>query len=637
MANGNLPFPFPDAVSQFSVESTVLGAQDGMHSGGLVNVVTRSGTNVFHGSAFEFIRNNFIDATNFFATCTPLAPATTCTAKDTLHQNQYGGTFGGRIIRDKLFGFAAYQRLSASQSTAATKAQIPTAANLLGDFSTTDPPPGSPANTCAKPVQLVDPLTGATIPGNKYATPPTFNASSLALLKFLPKIDPSYDTGNCGFVSYAIPNQQSDNEFVTRVDWTINAKHHFYARYFIDGYQFPAFFSQSNAFLANQVSTVYPNAPAGTFYYGDKGVPRAFTEASPWQFSPNVGIAYDLNGRGTTVIRGGFELIYDQVNFFTGQRTQQNPPFATAISQSQTSTSGPISFASPWSVGQITTSPFPQPPVPTPSQAQFFPQSQYIVLPTQFKPPYTEQWTASVQHQFPHDWQMQLNYIGNHTLHDPTGTPLSPAVYVPGNWGAGGTGCPGVVTTGPAGKPAGAVGTPCSTVANQTQRFALTAANPAQGNQYLGGGGGSVLVNDIAMANYNGMIASVQHRLSSTFSMLANYTFSKCLGIADAQGDYAATNVENPNTSRSTTAPAALTSATSRTSSSSCAATSTRCPRSRLRSHNRYTRRHQCQRRGAQLLNIWTGLIHLEHRSCLRGVGQAHLLDHVVLPSPRSS
>ena len=754
MANGNLPFPFPDAVSQFSVESTVLGAQDGMHSGGLVNVVTRSGTNTFHGSAFEFIRNNFIDATNFFAT-----------SKDTLHQNQYGGTFGGRIIRDKLFGFAAYQRLSAAQSSAATKAQIPTADNLKGDFSTTDPPPGSPANTCAKPVQLVDPLTGASLPGNKYSTPPTYNASSLALMKYLPKIDPSYDTGNCGFVSYAIPNQQSDNQFVTRVDWTINPNNHFYARYFIDGYQFPAFFSSNNilittqsgnsqrvqtytmgedwtinssivnsmhvswlrrrnnrgyadsalnavsccnvnlyqgepnglqmsegkftigggtnsvshfndntvefnddltivrgkhqfvfggefvwnqlnisnayesngiftfngtfsgsgpnggtkvgdqnldflmgtlsafqqskmqqnalrapipslyfqdtyhatkqltvvagirwspewmpfdafnrgtvfnynAFLANQVSTVYPNAPAGTFYYGDKGVPRAFTEASPWQFSPNVGMAYDLNGHGTTVIRGGFELIYDQVNFFTGQRTQQNPPFATAISQAQTSTSGPMSFSSPWSVGQITTSPFPQPAVPTPSQAQYFPQSQYIVLPTQFKPPYTEQWTASVQHQFPHDWQMQLNYIGNHTLHDPTGTPLSPAIYVPGNWGAGGTGCPGVVTTGPAGKPAGAASTPCSTVANQTQRFALTVANPAQGNQYLGGGGGSVLVNDIAMANYNGMIASIQHRLSSTFSMLANYTFSKCLNIADAQGDYAATNVENPN------------------------------------------------------------------------------------------
>src|SRR5271168_3156948 len=128
MANANLPFPFPDAVSQFSVESTVLGASDGQHTGGLVNVVTRSGTNTYHGSFFEFIRNNYIDATNFFAT-----------SKDTLHQNQYGGTFGGKILRDRLFAFAGYQHRHADQSQAATQAHVPTAANLLGDFSVTAP------------------------------------------------------------------------------------------------------------------------------------------------------------------------------------------------------------------------------------------------------------------------------------------------------------------------------------------------------------------------------------------------------------------------------------------------------------------------------------------------------------------
>ena len=67
MANGNLPFPFPDAVSQFSVESTALGAQSGEHSGGLVNVVTRSGSNTYHGTAFEFIRNNYLNGNGFFS------------------------------------------------------------------------------------------------------------------------------------------------------------------------------------------------------------------------------------------------------------------------------------------------------------------------------------------------------------------------------------------------------------------------------------------------------------------------------------------------------------------------------------------------------------------------------------------
>ena len=89
-------------------------------------------------------------------------------------------------------------------------------------------------------------------------------------------------------------------------------------------------FSMS-AFLANQVSSVYPGAPAGSFFYGDPGVPRQFTQNSPWQFSPNVGISYDPRGNGKTVIRGGAELIYDEVNYFTGQRVNQNPPFATAV------------------------------------------------------------------------------------------------------------------------------------------------------------------------------------------------------------------------------------------------------------------------------------------------------------------
>jgi hypothetical protein len=751
MANGNLPFPFPDAVSQFSVESTALSAQNGMHTGGLVNVVTRSGTNSYHGSAFEFIRNNYINASNFFSS-----------TKDTLHQNQYGGTFGGRILRDKLFAFAGYQRTDSKQSQAATQAFVPTAANLAGDWSVTD---GPNCTSSKSTIQLVDPLTGAKLVGNKYPTAPIYNAQSLKLLSYLPKPDPAIDTNNCGLVKYAIPLQTSDNQFVTRVDWTINAKNNLYGRYFIDGYQAPAFFSPTNilittqsgnsqrvqsftlgeaytinskmvntahvtvlrrrnnrgyasndinasnlgidlfqgqpnglqltttnkftigggtnsvskfndntlaldddvtmlkgkhqivfggeyvrnqlnianayetngvfgfsgvysangprggtavgdpnldflmgtqgsfeqskqqqnalrgpipsvyaqdtyhatqrltmvaglrwspnfmpydyfhrgvvfnnaAFLANQTSSVYPNAPAGAFFYGDPGVSKTFTKNTPWQFSPNFGVSFDPTGSGKTVIRAGAELAFDQANWYTSQRNQQNPPFATAIKQQQTSTSAPISFSAPWSAGTITTNPFPQPQIPTPALAQFFPQSQFIVLPPQFHPSYTEQWTASVQRQFGQGWQLQVDYIGSHTVHAPMGTPLSPAIYIPGVWGAGGTGCAGVVTTGPAGKPVGAAGTPCSTVANQTQRFGLTIANPLQGNQYTGGGGGTVLINYNGMANYNGLITTIQHRLSSNFSLLANHTWSKCLSLTDAQGDYAGTNVENPN------------------------------------------------------------------------------------------
>jgi hypothetical protein len=105
-------------------------------------VVTRSGTNQWHGDAFEFIRNNYIDATNFFSA-----------SKDQLHMDQFGGTFGGRIIRDKLFGFAGYQRYTSKQLQSSSSAYVPTADNLAGNFSITDPITKS---------QLVDPVTWST-------------------------------------------------------------------------------------------------------------------------------------------------------------------------------------------------------------------------------------------------------------------------------------------------------------------------------------------------------------------------------------------------------------------------------------------------------------------------------------------
>jgi hypothetical protein len=125
MGNGNLPFPFPDAVSEFSVESTALGAQSGStHSGGLVNVVTR------------LERTSITDrALSSSATTTSTPPTSSRTTPDTLHQNQFGGTFGGPIKHNKLFAFAGYQRLKADQSTNPLEMYIPTTANLAGDWS----------------------------------------------------------------------------------------------------------------------------------------------------------------------------------------------------------------------------------------------------------------------------------------------------------------------------------------------------------------------------------------------------------------------------------------------------------------------------------------------------------------------
>ena len=97
--NLNLPLPFPDALQEFKVETSGLAAQYGFHSSGAVNAVTKAGTNEYHGDLFEFLRNGAANARNAFAL-----------TNDGLKRNQFGGTVGGPIIRNKLFFFAGEQR-----------------------------------------------------------------------------------------------------------------------------------------------------------------------------------------------------------------------------------------------------------------------------------------------------------------------------------------------------------------------------------------------------------------------------------------------------------------------------------------------------------------------------------------------
>jgi hypothetical protein len=717
MTNINLPFPFPDAVAEFSVESTDLGASQGLHPGGLVNVVTKSGTNQYHGTAFEFIRNNFIDADNFFSV-----------KKDTLHQNQYGGVFGGPIIHNRLFAFAGFQHTKSDQSAADTKAYIPTAAMQTGDFSV-DLGGSCPGGS----IRLVNPWTGAALAGDKLDTTEyPLNTAALALLKYFPTTsDP------CGLYTFAIPNQTEENQFVTRVDWTINQKHSAYGRYFRDYYQHPSFYSPTdilitdssgnfetvqglalgetwvptsrlvnsahatitlrdiqrgpaaeginadtigvnayqsagnylpitagasgskwtiyngapaffaenttsftddvswmigrhqlgfggeftrsefnenniyqgngsfafsgvfseygptqagaagtgedanldfltgalssysqsapqldalrapiptlyamdtyhaskklvltggvrwdpeyfptdrygrgstfnfNNFVNGVQSSTYVNAPAGSLYWGDPGVPKAFTNGSLAQFSPRMGITYDPTGTGKTVFRLGGSMVYDLVCFFMGQNMNENPPFSVA--SSTVPVGQPLAFSAPWSNGSVTVNPFPRPAVP--AHNSVFPLGgQYIILANHFHPPLMTQYTASVQQELGRNWQLQADFIGNRTSHNSYSYPMNDSVYIPGS----------------------------STPSNAAARYYLTLQNPTWGPYYAGGGSKSEYVLTGANASYQGLIMTIQHR-SSNFVFMSNYTYSHCIDVEDSQGDTEGATVQNPN------------------------------------------------------------------------------------------
>lgn len=227
-SNVNMPFPFPDALQEFNVQTSALPAQYGEHPGGVVNVVTKAGSNQFHGDLFDFLRNGDLNARGFFAT-----------SRDSLKRNQFGGTVGGPIRRDKLFFFAGYQGTPVRSNPPSTISYVPTSPVAQGDFSAIE------AATCVSTgaKTLKDPVTAQPFPGNQIPVS-RFDPSAVKLLQYLPA-----SASPCGTVTYGIPANTSDNQIIGRADWAISAKHNFFGRYFVDGYNLPASFSSSNALV----------------------------------------------------------------------------------------------------------------------------------------------------------------------------------------------------------------------------------------------------------------------------------------------------------------------------------------------------------------------------------------------------
>jgi len=211
--NMNLPFPNPDALQEFNLQTTSMSAQYG-GGAAVVNIVTKSGTNALHGSAFEFFRNGAMNARNFFAP-----------TQDTLKRNQFGGTIGGPIKKDSLFFFGTYQgtRLRTAPSGAITF--VPTAAERNGDFSMTT-------------TALVNPTTRTPYPGNQIPVS-SFSGPSKYFLQKIPLPNgPGQQVTYLGAVS-----RPNDDQFMSKLDW-VRGKHQVSGRYFYTKFNGPPDFSQ---------------------------------------------------------------------------------------------------------------------------------------------------------------------------------------------------------------------------------------------------------------------------------------------------------------------------------------------------------------------------------------------------------
>jgi hypothetical protein len=710
MTNINLPFPFPDALQEFSVDTNALPARNGSQPGGVVNIVTKSGTNEFHGDLFEFLRNGDLNARNYFGT-----------THDFLKRNQFGGTIGGRIIKDKLFFFGGYQGTRINNVSPSSIAYVPTAAELAGDFSIAESPVCQSSRTTR---QIKNPGTGALITdtANVFSSGLSYDPAALKLAAMLPT------TANpCGQVTYSTPSIQDEDQGVGRIDWVQSSKHSLFGRYFRTVYTQPAFFDPANVlvtgspgnqegvhaftlgdtytfspttvnsfhatftrrtdfrgpnsnffnardlginittlvpddfrltvsnggfsvgcgtcspahlnintyqfaddvdlirgrhhiglgvdyirtqnniltgylqngsfsfngvasgdpildfltgtmsgfsqslpqqptirmsipalyvqdvfkatdhltinaglrwepnlwpydyhnrgaafsfdnFLNGIHSSVYPNAPAGVLYIGDKGIPRSFANNRYNNFSPRFGVAYDPKGDGRQIIRAGAGIMYDYGELYTSQRLASDPPFVNEI---DLTTSKPGGFSNPWTTGYSYPGGNPFPPV-----GNYFPQyALWIVLPQNLKPTTLYQWNATYQRQFGTDWLASITYMGNKTAHLWTGEELNPAIYSPSVCAEFTKGC---------------------TTSNTNQRKLLNQLNPSQG-QYFGN---LDVLDDGANATYNAALISIQKRLSRGVTFLANYTWSHCISDADFAGDIAGPGYMNPTNRR---------------------------------------------------------------------------------------
>ena len=311
--NTGMNFPPPDAVQEFRLLTSNFDAEFGRNSGSQATVVARAGTNAIHGDVWEFVRNDALNARNFFASTVPA-----------IKENQYGGAVGGPIKRDKAYFFGSYQGLRNRPQGVANETLVPSAAERNGDF--TDLLPGT---VLSNPV---NPNTGApfTTPGgapcvaNNIIDPSCITTPSQNLLKYVP-VSPS------GSVTSLGSSPVNTEMYLGRIDLNLSSKQSVFGHVFVDhnagisafgsgsnlaGYNSAVTPAETDSIALNETYTFRPNLvnqvvvaflrTSSTFHETRTDVPSQEGINMP-QYSPNGTTGVTVNG-SFNLQGGGFNL-----------------------------------------------------------------------------------------------------------------------------------------------------------------------------------------------------------------------------------------------------------------------------------------------------------------------------------------
>jgi Carboxypeptidase regulatory-like domain len=297
LTNVNAPFPFPDALQEFSIQTSNYSAEFGQSAGAVVNIITKAGTNKFHGALFEFLRNGYFNARPYFAT-----------VADNLHRNQFGGTVGGPVIIPHLSTgkatqfFFGYQRTQLRQNSNANTSVLPTLAEEGRDANGNTLPYADLGNLCTggfnsatglcnTASQVVrNPFTNVAYPYNRIPSN-AFDPASVKFQKVFPTYSGAEPAGTIGGnVNYFKPTIQNFNEYVARVDHDFGAKDHIVFRYYYNYYTQPSIYDASNLLsYQSYFNTRYQNALISETH----------------QFTPNILNSLVVNYQRMIALRGG--------------------------------------------------------------------------------------------------------------------------------------------------------------------------------------------------------------------------------------------------------------------------------------------------------------------------------------------
>ena len=334
--------PNLDSIEEFRILTSNTDAEYGNYSGGLINVVTKSGGNVFHGSGFEFLRNTDLDAKNYFST-----------QRSVFQQNQYGGTLGGPIKHNKLFFFADYQGQHTKQGQDTGVVAVPSLENRAGNFSDSPTFTGkvngpylaqSLTNLLGYQVTSGEPFSsvfpGNIIPQSAFALPAT------KMLQYIP----SPNLGGNNFESTSQALTIHDEKAAGRIDWNTARSGNFSFYYFYDKYNL------DNPYPSGFGGATVPNPDGGAFDATSSGLDQLFVVSNTKTFGstlvnearlsatrlnnnlgvPQGGVGTTLGQQGITaggqgIIQGAPQFAGVETLYFNSFTTGTEPFFVAQI------------------------------------------------------------------------------------------------------------------------------------------------------------------------------------------------------------------------------------------------------------------------------------------------------------------